>query len=233
MNPEVSYSPDVTLVAEEPTGLDAEVFRKLHRQRGKKYAWWKAFRCDCANPITGEADPGCALCERNGRQYIPQFVHPSFRALFDEAKEEWSDEEFGRFAVGATKISVMPDESFLARYDRIVQLEGRLVARETLKRGAGDRETVARRFVPQFIGVRQGATIYRRDIDYLLSLPYDQHPQIVWLDEGDKPAPGAAYIAEYLYQPSFLFVGASKPPRPGKNGILLPLRGYLKEEQPE
>lgn len=232
MNPEISYSPGVNLNVRKQVGFTAETFRKFHRTRGKKYAWWKAFKCDCTG-AAGEPDPTCALCERNGRQYIPQFVHPSFRALWSEAKEEWSDEEFGRFPIGATKISVMPDESFLGRYDRIVQVEGRILARESLKRGAGDRETLAHRFVPQFIGVRQGEKLYRLDVDFVFSNPYDQHPQIVWLDDGEAPATSASYNAEYLYQPSFLFMGALTPPRPDKNGILMPLRGYLKEEQPE
>ena len=199
---------------------DANRWRVRHRRRGERYRWLKAFRCSCANPATNEFLRNCPLCEK-GRRYVEQTLNSAVRALVHSTTEAMDDEEFGLLPVGETQISVMPDESFLQRMDKVILPDRWLPERVVLNRGTGASDELPKSPVVSIVDVTQDATVYVAGVNYQRT-----GNTIQWLS--GAPASGSNYAVEFTYSPTYVFLGSSQQvPRPDKNGLLMPLRGVL------
>lgn len=197
--------------------LQTERFRAFHRARGESYRWLKASRTD--NPR------GVGAAERDGRIYVEGFVDPSWKALIHQTDVAYEDKEFGLIAKGTAAISVMPDETFLARLDRVILTERRLLSRALVSRGAGLTDKLAFAPVVLLVAVRKNTTEYAPGTDYKLT-----GDTVEWLN-GHGPGEGEKYSVEYTYCPTYVFIGSDRAPRAGDAG-LLPQRGALLLWQP-
>jgi len=198
----------------------ADRWRARHRKRGERYRWLKAFRCSCANPQTNEFSRNCPLCEK-GRRYVEQTMGSEVRALVHGTTLAMDDEEFGVMPVGETQISVMPDESYLMRMDKVILPDRYLPERVVLKRGAGATDALPKSPVVAIVDVTKDATNYAAGVDYQRT-----GNAIEWI--GSAPSAGSNYAVEFTYNPTYIFLGSSQQvPRPDKFGVLMPLRGVL------
>lgn len=197
--------------------LQTERFRAFHRARGEAYRWLKASRTD--NPR------GVPTAERDGRIYVEGFVDPRWKALVHQTDVAYEDKDFGLIAKGTAAISVMPDETFLARLDRVILTERRLLSRVLVTRGAGQTDKLILTPVVSLVSVRHNSTVYVAGTHYKLT-----GDSVEWLN-GHGPAEAEKYTVEYTYHPTYVFIGSDRAPRAGDAG-LLPQRGALLLHRP-
>ena len=176
-----------------------------NQRYGVPVRWWKGFPCACADPMTGEGDPECAFCERNGKRYIEQILPPINgqppKALPWNAKENRHDEKFGPIRVGQLMLSVLPDVMAMASGDRVMLLDDKWTetAREVIKRGATDTDATAHTPLVKVVTVLQGETNFAPGVDVLANPNGLRWPT----GGGAKPLVGTRYSAEYGYRQLF------------------------------
>lgn len=163
-------------------GFSAEKWRAWHRKRGERYRWIKAMPCGCEDVRT------CAVCDRGGRVYLEQTLPEAARALVHRSQHAVEDEKYGLIPAGSTEISVMPDEAYPDRLDRIILLDRRIVAREKPRRGQEAADVFIRTPVATVGEVRRAGVVYRPTIDYSVTAT-----GIEWHDI-HRPLPGATYL---------------------------------------
>jgi len=184
--------------------MNAAEWRRWHRQRGESYRWLKGI------PVP-EGTPGR---EQNGRLYVEVALDPAIRGMFHNTTVDMEDAEFGLIRKGATAFSVMPDETPMARLDRVILTQREMLVREVVSNG-----TLAQPYVAAVVEIRQGTTVYARDTDYTVT-----GRTINWTGA----APSGAYSVEYTFNPVFVVVPQSDQlPRPDRYGVLMPQRGAL------
>lgn len=187
--------------------MNPDLYRQMNRDRGQPYRWWKAHRCYCWNPRTGEYDRDCPDCS-HGFIYEEQSVDAAWKCLVWDSEMEISDHEFGPLPIGTAMISVMPDETPLSRYDRIGLPLSPLDERPILTRaseGAGLLDTLPFQDVSKIEDVRRGLLAYRDGTDYQLT-----GNSIEWLVDGNQPDDGLTYSLRVFYEPRYLFLGNVK-----------------------
>jgi hypothetical protein len=191
--------------------FDAEKYRSLHRRRGEPFLWDKSFECGCPDIRQ------CDVCDKDGQAYVRQTVDSATRILIHDTVSDMQEREFGLIPAGQTPFSVMPDEAYIGRLDRItLPSRERIMQQEVVR---GNTATDSLLYAPVTINdVRQGDTTFT---EYELTAT-----GIEWV--GDAPAEGEKYAIEYTYRPVFVFLGDNdRMPRPDKNGVLMPQRGLL------
>lgn len=197
--------------------MQTERFRAFHRSRGEAYRWYKAYKVENPRAVT-EA-------ERDGNIYEEQYVNPAWKALVHQTERDFEDAEFGFIAKGAAAVSVMPDETRLARGDRLIFPERTEMSRALIVRGEGSTDDLVFKPVSSIVTVRQDTTIYVAGTDYKQT-----GDTVEWLD-GNAPDAGEKYMVEYLFNPTYTYIGRDSMPRPGNNG-LMPQRGAMLLYQP-
>ncbi len=202
--------------------FNPEHYRVLHRKRGERYRWFRAMPSGLSTAELREFEGA----ERDGHIYVEQSIPDDARALVSQTTEEVQSEEYGLFPVGSTRISVMPDESYFGRLDKIILTDRRFVSRVVLTRGATALDVLPRGYVQSITEVRRGTTVYVQGVDYQMDAS-----GVTWLD--NAPTVGETYAVDYQYSPVYLWLRIStQPPRIGSDGNLMPLRGMLSEELP-
>ncbi len=189
--------------------FDTAKYRRQQQLYGQPVRWWKALPCECVNPITGQRDAACVLCEKDGHRYEEQQVPDGYdgqpaRVLPYETTTAQKDEEFGLIQVGQTAVSVMPDEFDLARKDWLALLEMQELARQIVARGGGDVDTLPYRSVAKVSAITQGAgeslELYTPGVDWEL-----QGESVRWLS-GHRPAEGTRYSVQLWFNPLWVCV---------------------------
>lgn len=191
--------------------LDAGLFRKFHRQRGERYLWWKAVTVENPHLVAG--------AERDGNLYVLQTLPAAARALFT-SELSMGNESFGALSEGNGSISVMPDESYLQRGDRIGRPDTPLIRSEKMTRGAGVSDALSWQPVVSIVSVRREATFYEAGTHFQLT-----GAAVEWI--AGAPASGEIYHVEYLYVPLFKCLEEQRAPRADKRGVLMPQRMSL------
>lgn len=200
--------------------FDAEKWRAWHRKRGERYAWRKAVPSSAYNPTGNSYTRGTG--PQSGHYLIAQTVNNAWRALVHTTTRAVESPEFGLIEAGATEFSVMPDEVYVGRDDEITLLDRLVNGKAVLKRGAGSSDALPNAPVVSIVAVHVGETAKVAGTDYELD-----GDSIAWLD--NAPDEGDSYAIEYLYNPTYVCLGASpdRLPRPAKDGALMPLRVLL------
>lgn len=192
--------------------MQTERFRAFHRSRGETYRWFKAFKVENPRAVAG--------AERDGNIYEEQYVNPAWKALVHQTDRDFEDAEFGFITKGTAAVSVMPDETRLARGDRLIFPERTEMSRALVVRGEGSTDDLVFNPVASIEAVRQDTTVFVAGTDY-----QKNGNAIEWLG-GDAPQAGEKYMVEYLFNPTYIYIGRDSMPRQGNNG-LMPQRGAM------
>lgn len=196
--------------------LNAERHRTHHRSAGEPYRWFRGI------PVP----EGTAARDVNGRLYIEQTLGSAARGLFGSTTIEIEDAEFGIFRKGTTAFSVMPDESLLARLDRIVLTGRELLCVERVIRGSGATDTLSQPHMVSVTEVRQGVTTYAVATNYTIASNV-----VTWVLGG--PTVGSEYVVTYKARPVFEFIPLTDHlPFKDRNGVYMPQRGALRLWKP-
>lgn len=219
-------------MSEPYIGLNPEDFRFLIAVHGEEVDWYKAMPCTCYNPANNdyEADGSRACpygCEF-GHQYLLQTIPAGVKAFVAGVRREYIDPQLGLIQIGDANVITMPDEIPLAPPDKLVLKQRELMNRELLVKGGT--ESPVNRPVVRVTTVMAGAgTIYNEGVDWQLT-----DDAIEWLDGGNSPDEGVNYSIEYVFRPTFWFLGIrNQAPRPSfVSDALLPMRGVLTLKHP-
>lgn len=205
--------------------LNAEEFRALARNLGEPYRWFKAFRANNYDPSDNTYQRNAVPDARKGRIYVEQTLPTGARCLISRTRVEMEDEKFGLIPIGETVISVLPDESFLARFDEIILPVRKQVSRAVMTRAhSGDVDSLPESNPVSITDARQNDTEYANGEDYEL-----QGSSIRWLTM-NRPEPDSKYSIEFEYNPVYTFLGegaGERMARPDVNGVLMPMRGVI------
>jgi len=222
-------------------GLNAESFRKLHRRPGvgETYRWFKAVPSSAINPETNTADPAISDSrDLNSIIYVEQPVSAAWRAKVDETRRDVGVAEFGVISESVTQISVMPDETYIRKLDKVVLTQRVRSEIHTVLRDSDASGTLLDPllwpFVVSVVRVLDAARNYVAGTDYKLTPNEDplQPAAIEWLSGGTKPSVGHSYTVEYTRRPVYTHLDEKvRDQRPDINGVLLPLRIVLTEDK--
>ena len=220
-------------------GFLASRRRAFHRRRGEPYRWFKATPSSAINPQTNEADPDVDDGrDANNLIYVEQTVDPAWRALVDETTRQRGTAEYGAIEESVTRISVMPDETWIQKNDKVVLTQRRRPEIHTVLRDAEASGTALDALlwplVASVVRVLDSARDYVAGTDYELSANDDplQTDAIHWLNGGTKPTTGHSYTVEYRRVPVYTHLDEQvKEPRPDATGVLMPLRIILTEDK--
>lgn len=178
------------------TPFKSRKYRLQNQRYGTLVRWWKAFPCECIDPVSGQSSGDCALCERDGRRYVEQVIANGLdtkpaRVLCYESRGEISDTPFGPLPIGTAMMSVFPDLMPVARLDRVALLNRRHEPRRLiLTRGATDFDALDFAPVAGILSARQNDAIVA-PAHYALN-----DDRIQWMG-ATRPALGTRYTVEY------------------------------------
>jgi hypothetical protein len=205
-----------------PRGLNAEHQRRLHRDLGEPFRWFKALRCSCYNPADNYYNPDCENGCVDGYLHVEQVVSSAARALVHKSKREIVDEQHGLLPVGTKELSVMPDEAAPGRNDWFIFPEERLCQRAVIQRTAGTLfDTLPHSPIALITDVRQDGMVYVASTHYRLT-----NNQIEWLG-ATRPADESNYGIEYFYNPTYTYLGEDRASFLAEEGGYMPQRGAL------
>jgi hypothetical protein len=197
--------------------ITAGDFRAQHQQHGERYRWFKAIPVANWREVEGAG--------RDGNLYIEQTLPEDARAFMHQTEVDFEDGELGLIPKGTSAISVMPDEAFLKRGDRISLPERRLPMIQLVTRGTGDADALLWTPVKSIIEVTLNGVAFTLGTDYQLL-----GNSIQWLQS--KPDNGTQYTVEYFYEPMYFYIGSDRTPRPDSGGVLMPQRGAVRMWHP-
>ena len=182
------------------TPFKSRLYREQNQRYGVPVRWWKAFPCECIDPVTGQSDVNCPLCERDGRRYIEQSLPNGLdgrpaRVLVYESREAIAGTDFGPLPTGTLMMSSFPDLMPVARLDRVALLDRGKMRRQVITRGAGtesDSDFDALDFTPvrDIISITQGAVL-------IAAANYQMTDDGVRWTGATRPAAGTRYTVDY------------------------------------
>jgi hypothetical protein len=162
-----------------------------------------------------------------GYKYVEQTLDPKYRALVTGVRFTRDPVQNMLLSKADAQIAVMPDEIGINVPDKLIMIDRRVVARETLIKNT--RDTLTLKPAYRVITIRDD-----NGVEYLEHVNWEllNHETIQWIH---TPEPAEYYSVEYEYHPTFWFLGTlTVSPRPTdvEPGVLLPLRGGLSYKHP-
>lgn len=199
-----------------PAMVAGDFKAQLFDPMGKPVRWWKAY----------EAPPGTPGVNAQGRLYIEQELADDVRVLFHQTTRDIVTSEFGVFPKGTSAVSNIPSDIEFARMDRILVTDVTWLARQLVKRGAGETDLLVQPHVESIAAVLvNGAAV---DADSYEAT----ETGIKWL--ADEVEVGSVYAVEYRYHPLFEYLMQSESlMQAGGDGAMLPQRGIVQLVPPK
>ena len=212
--------------------IDAQRWRERIHRLGENFRWFPAQLCGCEDYRV------CELCERDGRIYTERVLPSGAKAWFAQTEVDIESTEFNvLFPKGSSQITVMPDECWPQRLDRIVASDQEQPSREIVLRNTiTDDDDLVHGYVVSVQSVRQGAEIYTQyvlDPETLEATgDFEILSQGIRWRSNHRPLENTKYAVEYRYQPMFYFLMPITLPFKDSYGVLMPMDGILTEKLP-
>lgn len=227
-----------------PTYIRKDLFEDRIRVHGQQVEWYKASKCGCIDPHTGQpkvdisGNPRCQLCHGAGFLYADPIEYVILLQSVVPRREfaQWGTIKVGDLVASIPeKVKVERNGRFfwdtldlyanVAENDLFVLKNVRERFSEVLVKGSRDR-------------VRAGVDVelmrlYTTD-DVINEYAENTHftfgtdGTVTWLGDPGVPPDGAVYVVEYTGRPSYVVWQALAQPRNPDLGLMLPKRLILR-----
>ncbi len=181
----------------EAAGITSEDYREQFGQHCERIRHFACF----PNAPEEMVGPNSETVERDGNLYVESELGESVRVAISSTERAVFDAEFGLISQGQTSIACLPDEVELARGDRVILIDRRVLARKAFIPSGEHRDELDYFRAVELLSVSEGEATLEVEDDgrsfvrwigappLLCRITYRRHPQFVFLDISDKTPP--------------------------------------------